>query len=116
MVNFSIVAVLPFWLEGLWLHFATLQSLIPSFPWIASKEFQGKDGTKFCHLRIQDPKRKPSFTNDVADVCAAAVDDPVVSVEGQLVAHQRAEPGPRRELSGLAAKVLQSRVAAFLKK
>ena len=65
---------------------------------------------------IQDPKRKLSFTDDVADVCAAAVDDPVVPVEGQLVAHQRAEPGPRRELSGLAAKVLERRVAAFLKK
>ena len=53
-------------------------------------------------------------TDDVADVCAAAVDDPVVAVEGQLVAHQRAEPGPRRELRGLASKVLQCRVPTFL--
>ena len=53
--------------------------------------------------------------DDVADVGAAAVDDPVVPVEGQLVAEPRAEPGPRRELSGLAAKVLQRGVPAFLK-
>ena len=42
-------------LEGLWLRYATLQNLIPSFPWIAPHALhpgaiQGKEGTKFCHL------------------------------------------------------------------
>ena len=33
--NFYIVGVWPFGLEGLWARYATLQGLIPSFPWIA---------------------------------------------------------------------------------
>ena len=33
--NFWIVCVWPFGLEGLWLRYAMLQNLIPSFPWIA---------------------------------------------------------------------------------
>ena len=53
--------------------------------------------------------------DDVADVGAAAVDDPVVPVEGQLVAQQRPEPRPRRELRRLPAKVLQRRVSALLR-
>ena len=30
-----IICVWPFGLEGLWLRYAALQNLIPSFPWIA---------------------------------------------------------------------------------
>ena len=33
--NFFIVGVWPFGHEGLWLRYATLQNLLPSFPWIA---------------------------------------------------------------------------------
>ena len=49
--------------SGLWLRYATLQNLIPSFPWIAPPRpppcaphalhpcaIQGKEGIKFCHL------------------------------------------------------------------
>ena len=41
--------------SGLWLRYATLQNLIPSFPWIAPHALhpgaiQGKEGIKFCHL------------------------------------------------------------------
>ena len=41
--------------SGLWLRYATLQNLIPSFPWIAPPALhpgaiQGKEGIKFCHL------------------------------------------------------------------
>ena len=41
--------------SGLWLCYANLQSLIPSFPWIASRALhpgaiQGKEGIKFCYL------------------------------------------------------------------
>ena len=41
--------------SGLWLRCATLQNLIPSFPWIAPPTLhpvaiQGKEGIKFCHL------------------------------------------------------------------
>ena len=32
---FRIICVWPFGLEGLWLRYAALQNLIPSFPWIA---------------------------------------------------------------------------------
>ena len=38
-----------------------------------------------------------------------------MSVEGELVAEQRPEPRPRRELRRLPAKVLQGGVAALLK-
>ena len=63
----------------------------------------------------RDPTTAVVVVDDVANFGAAAVDDPVVPVEGQLVAQQRPEPGPRRELRRLAAKVLQRRVAAFLR-
>ena len=41
--------------SGLWLRYAALQNLIPSFPWIAPPALhpgtiQGKEGIKFCHL------------------------------------------------------------------
>ena len=36
--------------SGLWLRYAMLQNLIPSFPWIAPNVIQGKEGIKFCHL------------------------------------------------------------------
>ena len=41
--------------SGLWLCYATLQNLIPSFPWIAPHTLnpgaiQGKEGIKFYHL------------------------------------------------------------------
>ena len=39
--------------SGLWLRYAALQKLIPSFPWIAPLHHgasQGKEGIKFCHL------------------------------------------------------------------
>ena len=41
--------------SGLWLRYATLQNLIPSFPWIAPHALhpgaiQGKEGIKFCNL------------------------------------------------------------------
>ena len=41
--------------SGLWLRYAALQNLIPSFPWIAPHALhpgaiQGKEGIKFCHL------------------------------------------------------------------
>ena len=44
--------------SGLWLCYATLQNLIPSFPWIAPPvphtlhpgAIQGKEGITFCHL------------------------------------------------------------------
>ena len=41
--------------SGLWLRYATLQNLIPSFPWIAPRALhpgaiQRKEGIKFCHL------------------------------------------------------------------
>ena len=41
--------------SGLWLRYAALQSLIPSFPWIAPPALhpgaiQGKEGIKFCYL------------------------------------------------------------------
>ena len=38
---------LPFLLEGLWLRYATLQNVIPSFPWIAPG--WEKEGITFCH-------------------------------------------------------------------
>ena len=51
------VFVLLFGLEGLWLRYATLRNLIPSFPWIEPPRpppwpgaIQGKEGIKFCHL------------------------------------------------------------------
>ena len=42
---------LALWASGLWLRYATLQNLIPSFPWIAphalhSGAIQGKEGIK----------------------------------------------------------------------
>ena len=50
--------------SGLWLRYATLQNLIPSFPWIAPHALhpgaiQGKEGIKFCHLAtlFQPPGR-----------------------------------------------------------
>ena len=41
--------------SGLWLRYAALQNVIPSFPWIASHALhpgaiQGKEGIQFCHL------------------------------------------------------------------
>ena len=44
--------------SGLWLRYATLQNLIPSFPWIAPHALhpgaiQGKEGIKFCYLVTQ---------------------------------------------------------------
>ena len=41
--------------SGLWLRYAALQNLIPSFPWIAPHALhpgaiRGKEGIKFCHL------------------------------------------------------------------
>ena len=41
--------------SGLWLRYAALQNLIPSFPWIVPHALhpgaiQGKEGIKFCHL------------------------------------------------------------------
>ena len=41
--------------SGLRLRYATLQNLIPSFPWIVPHTLhpgtiQGKEGIKFCHL------------------------------------------------------------------
>ena len=39
--------------SGLWLRSASLQNLIPSFPWIASStlaQSKEKEGIKFCHL------------------------------------------------------------------
>ena len=41
--------------SGLWLRYATLQNMIPSFPWIVPHALhpgaiQGKEGIKFCHL------------------------------------------------------------------
>ena len=43
------------WASRLWLRYATLQNLIPSFPWIAPHALhpgaiQGKEEIKFCHL------------------------------------------------------------------
>ena len=43
--------------SGLWLRYAALQNLIPSFPWMAPHALhpgaiQGKEGIKFCHLAI----------------------------------------------------------------
>ena len=35
LAKFLVVGVWPLGLEGLWLRYATLQNLIPSFPWIA---------------------------------------------------------------------------------
>ena len=60
---FRIVCVWPFGLEGLWLRYATLQNLIPSFPWIAPHALhpgaiQGKEGIKFCHLATLDTDRR----------------------------------------------------------
>ena len=53
--NFVIEGFWPFGLEGLWLRYATLQNLVPSFPWIALPSpnpdaIQGKEWIKFCHL------------------------------------------------------------------
>ena len=48
----------PFGIEGLWLRNATLQHMIPSFPWIVpgSRAFlQGKGGIKFGHLATLQP-------------------------------------------------------------
>ena len=47
--------------SGLWLRYATLQNLIPSFPWIAPHALhpgaiQGKEGIKFCHLATLNRK------------------------------------------------------------
>ena len=58
--DFKIVCVSPFGLEGLWLCYAALQNLIPSFPWIATHTLhpgaiQGKKGIKFCHLATLVP-------------------------------------------------------------
>ena len=38
--------------SGLWLRYAALQDLIPSFPWIVGcgGAMQGKDGIKFCSV------------------------------------------------------------------
>ena len=46
---------LAFQASGLWLRYATLQIVIPSFPWIAPLvlhpvAIQGEEGIKFCHL------------------------------------------------------------------
>ena len=35
--------------SGLWLHYATLQNLIPSFPWIAPG-WRAREGIKFCSI------------------------------------------------------------------
>ena len=53
--SLKIAWVWPFRLEGLWLRYATLQNLIPDFPWIAPSWWSGyaiqeKEGIKFCHL------------------------------------------------------------------
>ena len=50
--DFKIVFVWPFGLAGLWLRYAALQNLIPSFPWrnLYPGAIQGKEGIKFCHL------------------------------------------------------------------
>ena len=49
---------LALWASGLWLRYATLQNLIPSFPWIVPHALhpgaiQGKEGIKFCRLATQ---------------------------------------------------------------
>ena len=54
MPNLKIVCVWPFRHETLLLHHATLQNMIPSFPWIAPHTLhpgtvQGKERIKFCH-------------------------------------------------------------------
>ena len=46
--------------SGLWLRYAALQNLIPSFPWNAPHALypgtiQGKEGIKFCHLATLRP-------------------------------------------------------------
>ena len=46
--------------SGLWLRYAALQNLIPSFPWTAPHALhpgaiQGKEGIKFCHLATLKP-------------------------------------------------------------
>ena len=46
---------LALWASGLWLRYATLQNLIPFFPWIAPHALhpgaiQGKEGIKFCSV------------------------------------------------------------------
>ena len=53
--SFKIVGVWRYVLEGLWLCYATLQNLIPSFPWIAPGwrllgAIQGEEWIKFYHV------------------------------------------------------------------
>ena len=76
--------------SGLWLRYAALQNLIPSFPWIAPPRplhpyaTQGKEGIKFCHLAtmavVLNPKGFPdlrtfgSCTRSLADVAVVHLD------------------------------------------
>ena len=68
------------WALGLWLRYATLQNLIPSFPWIASpalqpNAIQGKEEIKFCHLATLTPLYLSEFEvlDDGLDLLGLAV-------------------------------------------
>ena len=62
---------LALWASGIWLQYATLQNLIPSFPWLAPPHpppwpVQGKEGIKFFHLAtLREKGRKGESGNDI---------------------------------------------------
>ena len=69
IARFKISCVWPFGLEELWLCYAALQNLVPSFPWIAPHALhpgaiQGKEGIKFCYLATMREKTEESGGED----------------------------------------------------
>ena len=83
--------------SGLWLRYAALQNLIPSFPWIAPHALhpgaiRGKEGIKFCHLATLvagSDRGLPGIRPALDGVCGGRI---IVVVGGNV--HQSADFTP----------------------
>ena len=76
--RFLDLVCLAFQASGLWLRYAALQNLIPSFPWIAPHALhpgaiQGKEGIKSCHLATLKVMTKKNKSKNKAVKRAAAL-------------------------------------------
>ena len=74
VAKFLDCSVWSFGLEGIWLRYATLQNLIPSFPWIAPGRRKERKESNFAIWQpcSQAPNKKESNSPQTADTTSSS--------------------------------------------